>query len=54
MKRHTALFVALLVLLPVLAHAQNGCLDSPENPTALLGLVGFAAGAACWLRARRG
>jgi XrtJ-associated TM-motif-TM protein len=21
------------------AHAQNGCTDSPENPTALLGLV---------------
>jgi XrtJ-associated TM-motif-TM protein len=44
---------ALLVLLPVVAHAQNGCLDSPENPTALLGLVGSAAGAGCWLRGCR-
>lgn len=25
------------------AHAQGGCVDSPENPTAVLALTGFAA-----------
>jgi XrtJ-associated TM-motif-TM protein len=32
----------LLAALPL--HAQTGCVDSPENPTAILGLIG-AAGA---------
>jgi XrtJ-associated TM-motif-TM protein len=39
--RYAYLFL-LLAALPV--HAQTGCTDSPENPTALLALVG-AAGA---------
>jgi XrtJ-associated TM-motif-TM protein len=34
-----ALFLA--VALPL--HAQSGCLDSPENPTAILAVVGSAA-----------
>lgn len=38
--------LSLLVLAcaaPLAAHAQNGCVNSPENPTALLALVGVAA-----------
>lgn len=34
-----ALFFA--VALPL--HAQDGCLDSPENPTAILAIVGSGA-----------
>jgi XrtJ-associated TM-motif-TM protein len=52
MKKLTALLFALIVLLPVMAHAQTGCLDSPENPTAILGLVGSTAGALVYLRGR--
>jgi XrtJ-associated TM-motif-TM protein len=44
-------FLASLLLIPCLAHAQNGCIDSPECPTAVLGLVG-AAGAALFARLR--
>jgi XrtJ-associated TM-motif-TM protein len=44
-------FFGSLFLIPVLAHAQNGCIDSPECPTAILGLVG-AAGAALYARLR--
>jgi XrtJ-associated TM-motif-TM protein len=40
----------LAVALP--AHAQSGCTDSPENPTAVLALVGSAAGFISTLRAR--
>ena len=43
----------LLFLLPAFSHAQGigGCVDSPECPTAVLGLVG-AAGAALYVRFR--
>jgi XrtJ-associated TM-motif-TM protein len=44
-------FFGSLFLVPVLAHAQNGCVNSPECPTAILGLVG-AAGAALYARLR--
>lgn len=44
-------FIGSLFLIPVLAHAQSGCTDSPECPTAILGLVG-AAGAALYTRLR--
>jgi len=40
-----------LFLVPVLAHAQNGCVNSPECPNAVLGLVGVA-GAALYTRFR--
>jgi len=46
-----AVFVVSILLVPVLAHAQGGCIDSPECPTAVLGLVG-AAGAALYMRFR--
>lgn len=45
-------FLGSLFLVPALAHAQNGCVNSPECPTAILGLVG-AAGAALYARLRR-
>lgn len=35
------------------AHAQvDGCVDSPENPTAVLGLLGAASAGVPWLRAK--
>ena len=44
--------VAMAVLaVPVMAHAQTGCTDSPENPTAVLALVGSAG--AFFMSARR-
>jgi XrtJ-associated TM-motif-TM protein len=44
-------FLGSLFLIPAMAHAQGGCIDSPECPTAVLGLVG-AAGAALYARLR--
>ncbi|MFC6645659.1 PExPT-CTERM protein [Granulicella cerasi] len=44
-------FIGSLLFIPVLAHAQTGCVNSPECPTAVLGLVG-AAGAALYARFR--
>lgn len=38
-------------LVPTLLHAQGACVDSPECPTAILGVVG-AAGAALFVRWR--
>jgi len=52
MKKQIALLFVILILQPVMAHAQTGCLDSPENPTVVLGLVGSAAGALVYLRGR--
>ena len=40
----------LLVALPL--HAQTGCTDSPENPTAVLALVGGAGALFSTVRAR--
>jgi XrtJ-associated TM-motif-TM protein len=45
------LFFGSLFLIPVLAYAQSGCTNSPECPTAVLGLVGVA-GAALYARLR--
>lgn len=42
---------ATLVLLPLVASAQTGCVHSPECPTAFLGLVG-AGGATLYARWR--
>ena len=47
-------FFASIFLVPVLMHAQTGpggCVDSPECPTAILGIVG-AAGAALYAKLR--
>lgn len=47
-----AVVVLLLVVVAVPAFAQNGCTDSPENPTAVLALVGSAGGLLVALRSR--
>ncbi len=49
--------VAILALHAVAAHAQggtvqDGCVNSPENPTAVLAAVGSLGVAASMLRAR--
>lgn len=47
-----SLWTAAVLCVPALAHAQSGCVNSPENPTALLALVGVAGGSLPWLRAK--
>jgi len=42
--RYAYLGLFLLAAFPL--HAQGGCVDSPENPTAILGLIA-AAGVFC-------
>ncbi len=42
---------AFLFLITLPVHAQSGCLDSPENPTAVLAVVG-SAGAFLFSRLR--
>jgi XrtJ-associated TM-motif-TM protein len=53
-----ALLVMAVLAMPMVAHAQTGCTDSPENPTAVLALVGsagaFFASARRRMKARRG
>ena len=44
-------FLGSLFLVCGLLHAQDGCVSSPECPTAVLGLVG-AAGAALYAKLR--
>jgi|HubBroStandDraft_5_1064220.scaffolds.fasta_scaffold224127_1 XrtJ-associated TM-motif-TM protein len=59
MKKPTLMFLgfALLLCVTLPLHAQNGCTDSPENPTAILALVGstgaFFATARARIKARR-
>ena len=40
MKLVIAFTFCILIFMPVLAHAQGGCVDSPEAPTDVLMLVG--------------
>lgn len=48
---------ALLLCIALPLHAEGGCVDSPENPTAILALVGsagaFFATARVRIKARR-
>jgi XrtJ-associated TM-motif-TM protein len=44
-------FLGSLFLVPMALLAQGSCVDSPECPTAILGVVG-AAGAALYVRWR--
>jgi XrtJ-associated TM-motif-TM protein len=53
MKKQVAIVIVMLVMMPVMAHAQTGCVDSPECPTALLGVVGCLGAAVSWMRGRR-
>ncbi len=53
-----ALLAMAVLAVPVMAHAQTGCTDSPENPTVVLALVGsagaFFATARSRFKTRRG
>ncbi len=44
--------ITALLLITVPLHAQSGCTDSPENPTAILALVGSAGALVSSLRNR--
>jgi XrtJ-associated TM-motif-TM protein len=54
MKKPTLMFLgfALLLCATLPLHAQVGCTDSPENPTAILALVGSAGAFFATARAR--
>jgi XrtJ-associated TM-motif-TM protein len=54
MKNSTRLSLLLsLFLMPALAHAQSGCTNSPECPTAILALAGMAGMGISSLRLRK-
>ena len=55
MKNSGFVFGAFILLLSATLplHAQNGCVNSPENPTVVLGLVGSAGALLSTVRARR-
>ena len=58
MKKSTLLLIGSVVLLSALpVYAQGGCVNSPENPTVVLALVGsagaFFASARARIKARR-
>jgi len=59
MKKSALMFLgfALLLSTALPLHAQNGCANSPENPTAILAVVGsagaFLASARARIKARR-
>ena len=59
MKKSTLMLLgfALLLSAALPLHAQDGCVNSPENPTAILALVGsagaFFASARARIKARR-
>jgi XrtJ-associated TM-motif-TM protein len=44
--------LALLLALALPLHAQDGCTNSPENPTAILAVVGSAGAFFASVRAR--
>jgi XrtJ-associated TM-motif-TM protein len=48
-----ARLLAILALPPALAHAQGGCVNSPENPTVVLALIGMAGASLLALRNRK-
>jgi XrtJ-associated TM-motif-TM protein len=52
MKLSLLIVVAVVCFVGVPAFAQSGCVDSPENPTALLALVGSASAFAAVVRSR--
>lgn len=53
MKRlYPIVVISILMFSALPVHAQDGCIDSPENPTAILGLVGVAGLGLAQLRNR--
>ncbi len=49
-----AVSILFVLAMPAALLAQGGCVNSPENPTALLGLAGAAAAVLAYLRPGRG
>ena len=49
---YIALIAACPFVLCASMHAQSGCVNSPENPTALLALLGIAGAMVARLRRR--
>ena len=47
-----ALLTLAVLAVPMVAHAQSGCTDSPENPTVVLAVVGGAGALFSTVRAR--
>lgn len=47
-----AVLSLMLLTTTAFAGSLGGCVDSPENPTLLLGLLGGGAASVPWLRAR--
>jgi XrtJ-associated TM-motif-TM protein len=47
-----ALLAVAALALPLVARAQTGCTDSPENPTAVLALVGSGGAFLSYTRRR--
>jgi len=45
-------YFALFLLAALPLSAQSGCTDSPENPTAVLGLIGIAGACYAPLKAK--
>ena len=43
MSRKVLAFAAILLIAPTAVFAQGGCVNSPECPTLVLGLVGAAS-----------
>jgi XrtJ-associated TM-motif-TM protein len=53
MKRAILLMACIFSLAPVIAHAQGGCVDSPESPTPVLALAGCVGFGAAFLLSRK-
>ena len=54
MKRSVLLALVVMCVVAAPAFGQGGCVDSPENPTALLAAVGAASGVWVAVRSRWG
>jgi len=50
MFRRSAVFVAFMMVVTLPLRAQGGCVDSPEDPTLALALLGCAGAFAMGLR----
>jgi len=52
MKKPALLFAVAVLTVALPLHAQGGCVNSPENPTIVLALVGSASACVASLRRR--
>jgi XrtJ-associated TM-motif-TM protein len=54
MKKSALMLLGFVLLLSIAVplHAEGGCVDSPENPTAILALIGSAGVFCATVRAR--